>query len=114
MFAPRQAPCSEYIPGSKVPCTETIYRLYVGSLHFNLTESDIKQVFEPFGELEFVDLHKDPVTGRSKGYCFVQYKRVEDARVALEQMDGFELAGRTVSISHPHPVQSTDAIGSSA
>ena len=73
------------------------YRLYVGSLHFNLTESDIRQVFEPFGELEFVDLHKDPVTGRSKGYCFVQYKRVEDARVALEQMDGFELAGRTVS-----------------
>ena len=48
-------------------------RLYVGSLHFNLTESDIKQVFEPFGELEFVDLHKDPVTGRSKGYAFVQY-----------------------------------------
>ena len=76
---------------------ETFHRLYVGSLHFNLTESDIKQVFEPFGELEFVDLHKDPVTGRSKGYCFVQYKRVEDARVALEQMDGFELAGRTVS-----------------
>ncbi len=47
-------------------------RLYVGSLHFNLTESDIKQVFEPFGELEFVDLHRDPMTGRSKGYAFVQ------------------------------------------
>lgn len=89
-------------------------RLYVGSLHFNLTEGDIKQVFEPFGELEFVDLHKDSVTGRSKGYAFVQYvchrydifcscihfplryKRSEDARMALEQMDGFELAGRTV------------------
>ena len=48
-------------------------QLYVGSLHFNLTESDIKQVFEPFGELDFVDLHKDPQTGRSKGYAFVQY-----------------------------------------
>jgi len=47
-------------------------QLYVGSLHFNLTEADIKQVFEPFGELEFVDLHKDPATGRSKGYAFVQ------------------------------------------
>ncbi|KAG8901009.1 hypothetical protein FRB99_005601, partial [Tulasnella sp. 403] len=69
-------------------------QLYVGSLHFNLSESDIKQVFEPFGELEFVDLHKDPQTGRSKGYAFVQYKRAEDAKMALEQMDGFELAGR--------------------
>ncbi|KAL4069645.1 hypothetical protein V8B97DRAFT_2024412 [Scleroderma yunnanense] len=71
--------------------------LYVGSLHFNLTESDIRQVFEPFGELEFVDLHRDPMTGRSKGYAFIQYKRGEDAKMALEQMEGFELAGRTVS-----------------
>lgn len=93
-------------------------RLYVGSLHFNLTESDIKQVFEPFGELEFVDLHRDPITGRSKGYAFVQcvfplsleksvrfisryrYKRAEDAKMALEQMEGFELAGRTVRFYH--------------
>lgn len=82
-------------------------------MHFNLSESDIKQVFEPFGELDFVDLHKDPATGRSKGYAFVQYvlllifylkhtnffasyKRSEDAKMALEQMEGFELAGRTV------------------
>jgi len=77
-------------------------QLYVGSLHFNLTESDIKQVFEPFGELEFVDLHKDSVTGRSKGYAFVQYKRSEDARMALEQMDGFELAGRTLRVNTVH------------
>ena len=52
--------------------TDLLPRLYVGSLHFNLTESDIRQVFEPFGELEFVDLHRDPVTGRSKGYAFIQ------------------------------------------
>jgi len=77
-------------------------QLYVGSLHFNLTESDIKQVFEPFGELEFVDLHRDPVTGRSKGYAFVQYKRGEDAKMALEQMEGFELAGRQLRVNTVH------------
>ncbi|KAG8902759.1 phosphatidylcholine and lysophosphatidylcholine phospholipase [Tulasnella sp. 403] len=59
-------------------------QLYVGSLHFNLSESDIKQVFEPFGDLEFVGLHKDPQTGRSKGYAFVRYKRAKDAKMALE------------------------------
>ena len=95
-------------------CLISFLRLYVGSLHFNLTESDIRQVFEPFGELEFVDLHRDPMTGRSKGYAFVQYvavpvmrpfkltcrryKRSEDAKMALEQMEGFELAGRTVRV----------------
>lgn len=39
------------------------------------------------------------MTGRSKGYAFVQYKRSEDAKMALEQMEGFELAGRTVRSS---------------
>ncbi|KAH7883549.1 hypothetical protein F5I97DRAFT_1813832 [Phlebopus sp. FC_14] len=77
-------------------------QLYVGSLHFNLTESDIRQVFEPFGELEFVDLHRDPMTGRSKGYAFVQYKRADDAKMALEQMEGFELAGRTLRVNTVH------------
>jgi RNA-binding protein 23/39 len=47
-------------------------RLYVGSLNFALTENDIRQVFQPFGEVDVVDLHKDPVTGKSKGYAFVQ------------------------------------------
>ncbi|KAI0669834.1 splicing factor CC1-like protein [Trametes maxima] len=86
-------------------------QLYVGSLHFNLTEADIKQVFEPFGELEFVDLHRDPMTGRSKGYAFVQYKRSEDAKMALEQMDGFELAGRTLRVNTVHEKGSTRYAG---
>jgi len=65
----------QYVPqdGLRIDPILIFTRLYVGSLHFNLTEADIKQVFEPFGELEFVDLHKDSVTGRSKGYAFVQY-----------------------------------------
>lgn len=98
MSALLTGPCSTYtvFPEERVSSSS---RLYVGSLHFNLTESDIKQVFEPFGDLEFVDLHKDPMTGRSKGYAFVQYKRAEDAKMALEQMEGFELAGRTVCVS---------------
>lgn len=51
----------------------SVLSLYVGSLNFALTESDIRQVFQPFGEVEVVDLHKDPVTGKSKGYAFVQF-----------------------------------------
>lgn len=46
-------------------------RLYVGSLNFALTENDIRQVFQPFGPVDVVDLHKDPVTGKSKGFAFV-------------------------------------------
>lgn len=52
--------------------TTPFHRLYVGNVHFSITESDLQNVFEPFGELEFVQLQKDE-TGRSKGYAFVQY-----------------------------------------
>jgi RNA-binding protein 39 len=39
--------------------TEPLYqRLYVGSLHFSLTDDDVRQIFEPFGALDFVNLHK--------------------------------------------------------
>jgi len=82
---------------SKVPDI-SYNRLYVGSVHFNLTEEDLRLVFEPFGELEFANVQKDPETGRSKGYGFIQFKRAADAKQALDKMNGFELAGRTIKV----------------
>lgn len=54
------------------PNSIPFHRLYVGNIHFNVTEQDLQAVFEPFGELEFVQLQKDE-QGRSRGYGFVQY-----------------------------------------
>jgi RNA-binding protein 39 len=47
------------------------HRLYVGNIHFSITEDDLNEVFEPFGELEFIQLQKEE-QGRSRGYGFVQ------------------------------------------
>ena len=54
------------------PNSIPFHRLYVGNIHFSITEQDLQNVFEPFGELEFVQLQKDD-NGRSRGYGFVQY-----------------------------------------
>jgi RNA recognition motif-containing protein len=99
------------------PAATAFNRLYVGSLHFTLTEDEIRAVFESYGPLDFVNLHRDE-TGKSKGFAFVQYvfflsrsvcvlrlpnreilgryKNAPDAKEALEKMNGLEIHGRPV------------------
>ncbi|KAI9739163.1 MAG: hypothetical protein M1834_007376 [Cirrosporium novae-zelandiae] len=83
--------------GSGNPNSIPFHRLYVGNIHFSITESDLQHVFEPFGELEFVQLQKEE-QGRSRGYGFVQFRDPNQAREALEKMNGFDLAGRPIRV----------------
>ncbi len=58
-------------PAGGQPNSIPFHRLYVGNIHFSITETDLRSVFEHFGELESVQLQKDD-SGRSRGYGFVQ------------------------------------------
>ncbi|KAI8809966.1 hypothetical protein BJ742DRAFT_803088 [Cladochytrium replicatum] len=73
-------------------------KLFVGQLHFSLTEEDIKLVFEPFGPIDFVNIVREPDTGHSRGYGFIQYRNAEDAKRAREKMNSFEIAGRPIKV----------------
>ncbi|XP_041835924.1 RNA-binding protein 39-like [Melanotaenia boesemani] len=75
-------------------------RLYIGSLHFNITEEMLRGIFEPFGRIESIQLMMDSETGRSKGYGFITFSDAECAKKALEQLNGFELAGRPMKVGH--------------
>ncbi|KAH0563971.1 RNA-binding protein 39 [Cotesia glomerata] len=75
-------------------------RLYVGSLHFNITEDMLRGIFEPFGKIDNIQLIMDPETGRSKGYGFLTFRNSDDAKKALEQLNGFELAGRPMKVGN--------------
>eukprot|EP00243_Klebsormidium_subtile_P011432 TRINITY_DN6488_c0_g2_i3.p1 TRINITY_DN6488_c0_g2~~TRINITY_DN6488_c0_g2_i3.p1 ORF type:complete len:442 (-),score=89.84 TRINITY_DN6488_c0_g2_i3:453-1778(-) len=74
-------------------------RLYVGNLHFNMTEEQLKQVFEPFGPVELVQLPLDPETNQCKGFGFVQYINLADAQIAMQNLNGLELAGRAIKVA---------------
>lgn len=82
---------------SKLPDSE-FHRLYVGSIHPNITEESLTQLFAPYGVLESVQLHKDPVTNKSKGFAFVHFKNHSDAKRAMEQLNGLELAGVNIRV----------------
>ncbi|MCL7048428.1 hypothetical protein MKW94_009625, partial [Papaver nudicaule] len=84
-------------PGGSVgPYSGGARRLYVGNLHFNMTEEQLRQVFEPFGAVELVQLPLDPETGMCKGFGFVQFARLEDARNAQSLNGQLEIAGRII------------------
>ncbi|CAL0316221.1 unnamed protein product [Lupinus luteus] len=72
-------------------------RLYVGNLHFSMTEADLRSVFEAFGQVELVQLPPDE-SGHCKGFGFVQFARLEDARNA-QGLNGLEIGGRTIKVS---------------
>ncbi|XP_039138661.1 RNA-binding protein 39-like [Dioscorea cayenensis subsp. rotundata] len=74
-------------------------RLYVGNLHYNISEDQLRQVFEPFGSVELVQLPADPETGHCKGYGFVQFARLEDARAAQSLNGQIEIAGKPIKVS---------------
>uniref|UniRef100_A0A2K5EG79 RRM domain-containing protein n=1 Tax=Aotus nancymaae TaxID=37293 RepID=A0A2K5EG79_AOTNA len=71
-------------------------RLYVGSLHFSITEDMLRGIFEPFGKIDNIVLMKVLDTGRSKGYCFITLSDSECA----QWLNGFELAGRPMRVGH--------------
>ncbi|KAJ4784494.1 hypothetical protein LUZ62_035740 [Rhynchospora pubera] len=86
-------------------------KVYVGNLHPNITEDQIRQVFESFGPVELVQLPHDQVTGLCKGFAFVQFAKMEDAKAALTLNGQLDIAGRTIKVSAvtDQPVQASTA-----
>ncbi|CAN4075696.1 unnamed protein product [Withania somnifera] len=74
-------------------------KLYVGNLHFNMTELQLRQIFEAFGPVELVQLPTDPETGHCKGFGFVQFAQLEHAKAAQSLNGKLEIAGRSIKVS---------------
>jgi poly(U)-binding-splicing factor PUF60 len=76
-------------------------RIYIGSVYYEATEDAVAALFNPFGPLKSVCMTYDTVTGRHKGFCFLEYDIPEAAQLALEQMNNAILGGRTVKVGRP-------------
>ena len=56
----------------------------------SITDDDLKKLFQTFGEIEFIDLHKDPYTNKSLGYAYIKFNRAAEGREAIALMNGFK------------------------
>ena len=73
-------------------------KIYVGNLSYEATEDDLKELFGQHGEVQSVAIIKDHYSGRSRGFGFVTMADRRNAAEATRQLNGTELAGRTLVI----------------
>ena len=74
-------------------------RIYVGGLPYQSTEQDLIQLFEQIGQVTFATVITDRETGRSKGFGFVEISSDDEARAAIEQLNGSTLGDRTITVN---------------
>ena len=74
-------------------------RLYVGNLSFNTTELELRDVFSQHGTVAETKMVMDRETGRPRGFAFVEMGSEQDAKQAIDQLNGRELGGRTLTVN---------------
>ena len=78
-------------------------RLYVGNLNFRTTSDELREIFSQAGEVENATVVEDRDTGRSRGFGFVEMVTSEGAAAAIEQFNGKEFGGRTLTVNEARP-----------
>uniref|UniRef100_A0AAQ5Z2K7 RRM domain-containing protein n=1 Tax=Amphiprion ocellaris TaxID=80972 RepID=A0AAQ5Z2K7_AMPOC len=73
-------------------------RIYVASVHPDLSDDDIKSVFEAFGRIKSCMLAREPTTGRHKGYGFIEYDKAQSSQDAVASMNLFDLGGQYLRV----------------
>jgi len=86
-------------------------KLYVGSISFNATEESLRELFSSIGEVESVKVITDQDTGRSKGFGFVEMSSEEDAKKAIEQLNGKTFMERALIVNEARPQQPRERRG---
>ena len=77
--------------------------IYVGNLSYSVTEDDLRQAFEAFGQVASVSIIKDKFSNQSKGFGFVEMPSQEEAQAAISGMNGKELKGRAMNVNEARP-----------
>ncbi len=81
--------------------------IYIANLSYGVTDQDLKQLFEEYGDITSAKVIMDRYTGKSRGFGFVEMSDDEAAKKAIEELDRAEFDGKTINVSVAKP--KTDA-----
>lgn len=77
--------------------------IYVGNLPHRTTESELREAFEAYGEVNSAAIIKDKFTGDSRGFGFVEMPNRSEAESAINEMNGQDFGGRTLTVNEARP-----------
>jgi cold-inducible RNA-binding protein len=80
-----------------------VKNIFVGNLSFNTNEDELRQLFEPHGQVDRVSIMTDRDTGRSRGFGFVEMASNEDGEKAIAALNGSQVGGRTINVNEARP-----------
>ena len=86
-------------------------RLFVGSLAWGTTDATLKKHFEQAGAVESAAVIMDKMSGRSKGFGFVEFENDADAMKAIDMFNGKEVGGRPLTVNEARPMTDRPARG---
>jgi len=78
-------------------------KIYVGNLSYNTTEAELESLFGAHGSVQSAQIISDKMTGRSKGFGFVEMSSDEEAQAAIAALNGQEIDGRTLTVNEAKP-----------
>jgi RNA recognition motif-containing protein len=78
-------------------------KIFIGNLSYTVAEGDLRQAFEPFGQISSATVIMDEQSGRSKGFGFVEMPIQAEAQSAIEVLNGKALKGRTITVNEARP-----------
>ena len=87
--------------------------IFVGNLAFSATDHDLRQLFEPYGVVDKVNIITDRETGRSRGFGFVEMPDGAAAKAAIQGLQGHQLAGRALNVNEAKPREPRPAVSRS-
>ena len=86
-------------------------KIYVGNLSYSTNSEELAEAFGPFGQVLSADVITDRYSGQSRGFGFVEMAENTEAQNAINELNGKELGGRTLTVNEAKPRESRDSRG---